>query len=61
MSNKNDLAADTITAQALHHSDSSTGASVLSLQPASTVGRNEDYQLIESVNDLIADLEQALA
>ncbi len=61
MSNKNDLAADTITAQALHHIDSSTGAIALSIQPSSTFDRNEDYQLIESVNDLIADLEQALA
>ncbi len=46
ISNKNDLAAETITAQALHHIDSSTGAIAPSIQPSSTFGRDEDYQLI---------------
>jgi len=41
MSNKNDLAAETISAQACHHIDSSTGAVTPSIYPSSTFGRVE--------------------
>ncbi len=46
MKSKNDLAAETITAQALHHIDSGSGAVVPSIQPSSTFGRDDNYQLI---------------
>ncbi len=46
MSNKNDLAAETKTAQAMHHIDSSTGAIAPSIHPSSTFGRDDNYQLI---------------
>ena len=46
MKKKNDLAAETITAQALHHIDSSTGAVTPSIHPSSTFGRDDGYDLI---------------
>ncbi len=46
MSNEHDLAAETITVQALHHIDSGTGAVTPSIHPSSTFGRDENYQLI---------------
>jgi len=46
MDTRDNLAAETITAQALHHIDAATGAVAPSIQPSSTYGRNEDYELI---------------
>lgn len=46
MTSKNGLSAETITVQALHHIDASTGAVTPSIHPSSTYGRDKDYQLI---------------
>lgn len=46
MSHKNDLAPETKTAQALHHIDPGSGAVAPAIQPSSTFGRDENYQLI---------------
>ncbi len=48
MSKKSDLAPETVSAQALHQIDSSTGGLIPAIQPSSTYVRDENYQLINA-------------
>ncbi len=48
MSNKKELAPETLNAQALHHVDANTGALSPGIHPSSTYVRDEDYQLIDA-------------
>jgi cystathionine gamma-synthase len=48
MSNKSDLAPETVSAQALHQIDSSTGGLIPAIYPSSTYVRDENYQLVDA-------------